>query len=128
MIESSRYTQIMDSRFSWTFAAYVLGIILLVLVGMIPSGVETTYSWQGALLMLLLLGGLAYGVRICRWALIALGVFASLGTLVLASPSLDIVVVVWSVLALAVTGLLFMPPMKKHADRVLLFGHRTRSH
>lgn len=127
MFGRSRYTQIMDDRFWWIFAAYVLGIVLLVVVGMIPSEVETTYSWQGALLMLVLLGGLAFGVRVCRWALIALGVFSSLGTLLLASPSLDVVVIAWSALALVVTSLLLVPPMDRHANRVFLLGHRDRS-
>lgn len=114
-------------RFWWTFAAYVLGLVLLVLVGMIPSEVETTYTWQGTVFMLVLLGGLAYGMRICRWALIAIGVFSSFGTLLLASPSVGAVVIAWCALALAVTSLLLMPSVGRHANRVL-FGRRDRSH
>jgi hypothetical protein len=95
---------------------YVLGTAGLVLWSLLPSEVKTTYSWPGALLELVLLFGLFSGVNLCRWLLIVIGAFAALGSLALQSPPLEFVATTWSILALMLTALLFVPSVRRYTS------------
>jgi hypothetical protein len=94
------------------FAAYVLGLLLLVLLGFLPSEVETRYTWPGSLLFVGLVIGLAWGSDMCRWILLVLGVVWSFLNMSLQSPSIEVVATAWSVTALLVTGLLLTDSMR----------------
>jgi hypothetical protein len=96
---------------------YVAGILLLGLWSLIPSEVETTYTWQGAALLLALIGGLVVGSHFCRWVLILVGAAASLGSLLLQTDGqLEFVATMWSVLAMATTVLLLTPSMRNFTE------------
>lgn len=97
--------------------AYLVGLVLLGLWGLLPSEVETSYDWQGALIAVALVGGLCAGNRACRWVLIFLGIIAAGGTLLIQSTPLELVATAWSVLVLAVTALLMTPAMRKYTAR-----------
>lgn len=94
------------------FFAYVGGTILLIVLSFAPSSVKSSYSWRGAILEVVLLILLFLGSRIGRWILIALGITAAIGSLALQTGSLDLVATGWSILALVVTAILFLPSMR----------------
>lgn len=82
--------------------------------GILPSEIDTHYSWQDVLLEILLLVGLFLGRQFCRWALSALGLFASIGSFSLQTGSVEFVATVWSLLALFVTSLLLLPSVRRY--------------
>jgi hypothetical protein len=96
------------------FFAYVLGLGVLVLLGLLPSKVETTYNWQGSLLLASLVFGLAWGSNLCRWILSIVGVIWALTVMSLQALPLEVVATTWSVTALIVTGLLLTASMREH--------------
>jgi len=93
---------------------YWAGVAVVIGWSFVPSSVTFTFHWIEVPLGLLLLGGLTVGSRICRWTLIFFGVYGALSVLALQSGSLDLVATTWSVLALCVTGLLFLPSIRSY--------------
>jgi hypothetical protein len=63
----------------WSFWAYVAGLGVVGILSLIPSSVETIYTWWGALLWLVLLVVLFKGSNLARWLLLAIGVLGALG-------------------------------------------------
>lgn len=96
-----------------SFWAYLAGTVMLVGLSFIPSSVHTSYSWPGAVVEVILLIALARGSGVSRWILILIGGLASLGSLAVQSGPIDLVATGWSVAALAVTSLLFLPSMRR---------------
>lgn len=103
-----------SQSFRSVFVAYVIGLAGLVALGAVPSNVESHYSVLGTVLMLALVIGFGLGSKICRVALAVLGGAVSLGTLLGSEPSPDALVVLWCLLCLGVTGLLFTTPARNH--------------
>lgn len=100
-----------------TFYLYLAGILLLGVWGLIPSEVETTYTWEGAALLLALIVGLSAGSRFCRRVLVVLGTAVALGSLLLQSDGrLEFVATMWSVLAALTTVLLLTPSMRSFTE------------
>lgn len=102
--------------------AYSLGTVALVLWALLPSEVETSYTWEGVLLELVLIAGLFAGLNLCRWALIIIGGAAAFGTVALQSAPLEFVATGWSVLALLVTAILLTPPIRRYTARSGILG------
>jgi hypothetical protein len=100
-----------------TLYLYLAGVLLLVVIGFLPSEVETTYSWGGASLGIGLLFGLWAGSRFCRRALLLIGIATALGSLFLQDAHLEFVATAWSVLAIITTGLLMTPSMRAFTER-----------
>lgn len=100
-----------------TLWAYLGGTVLLVALGLLPSEVSSSYSWQGAVLEIALLAGLFFGSNICRLVLIAIGVAVALGTLASQTGSLELVATLWASVALLVTGLLLAPSARHFTAR-----------
>lgn len=101
------------------FGVYLLGLALVVILGFLPSEVETTYTWSGSLLWIGLVLGVAWGSTLCRWILVVCGVLMSFMTMSLQSPPVEGVATAWSVMALFVTSLLLTPSMREHTRRRL---------
>jgi hypothetical protein len=103
----------MSVRVPASYWWYIAGTALLVALSLVPSTVHTTYTWPGAAIEVLLLVFLAYGSNLSRLLLIGLGAAAAVGPLALQSGAVDPVATSWSVVALAVTGLLLLPSMRQ---------------
>ena len=99
------------------FYAYVAGLGLLYLWGLLPSEVNTSYNLQGLSVVLLLLVGLGCGFPICRWVLFAGGMAAAFGSFMLQSEPIEFVATTWSVFALGVSALLLTRSMRHHTGR-----------
>jgi hypothetical protein len=97
--------------------AYLAGTALLVVLGMLPSEITTSYRWQGVVLEIALLGGLFLGSNASRLVLIGIGLAVAFGTLAMQSGSLEFVATLWSVVALLVTGLLLTPSARRFTAR-----------
>jgi hypothetical protein len=98
-----------------TYFAYIGGLGLLVIFGaLVPSEVDTSYSWQGIAFELVLLLGLWLGSNLCRWILICLGIAACLGSILIQSTPLEFAATAWAVLTLIVTGVLLTPALRAH--------------
>jgi hypothetical protein len=116
----------MQTKPPLTYFAYIGGVALLVIVGaLVPSEVDTTYSWQGVGVELVLLLGLWLGSNLCRWILIALGIAACLGSIFIQSTPLEFAATLWAVLALLVTGLLVTRAMRAHTHSSKRFALRA---
>ena len=96
---------------------YLLGTVALVGFGVVPSRVQTSYSLQGSLIEIALLVGLLLGVNVCRWCLIVVGVLAGIGIMLVQASPPELVPTLWSVLALAMTALLFLPSTRRYTGR-----------
>lgn len=93
---------------------YFVGLIVVVGWGLLPSKVHTSYSWTGVLVALGLLIGLYARSALCRRLLVALGLTAALGTLLIQTQPLEFVATAWSCLMAAVTVLLITPSARSY--------------
>lgn len=98
----------------WSFWAYLGGTALVVALSQIPSSVETTYTWRGAIFEFVLLIGLFRGSNLARWGLIVIGLLVALAGVLVQSTPLDPVATGLSCLAVFVSGLLLTPSMRMH--------------
>lgn len=98
------------------FCAYLVGIVLLVLWGLLPSEVSTRYDWQGALIVLVLIAGTYAQSQLCRWMLVLIGVFSGFGVLLIQTPPLEFAATMWSILAIVVTSFLITPAMRRYTS------------
>ena len=96
--------------------AYLAGISVSVLIGMLPSDVQTTYSVNAIVLYGGLLVGLALGSEFCRLALVVLGIFWGVAVLGLISPAVDFVAIGWSAVALGSSLILTTPSMRRYTQ------------
>jgi hypothetical protein len=111
-----------------TLWVYLAGTAVLVGLSFVPSSVHTAYSVKGALIEFALLLGLLAGSRLCLWLLVVLGVLVSIGGVMVQTLPLDPVATGWSVCAILVTGLLLLPPSRRHADgRLFMRGLGSRT-
>jgi hypothetical protein len=97
-----------------TLVAYIAGVALLVLWGLLPSEVSTSYSWPGAAIMGVLLAGAWLGSNLCRWLLFLIGLVVASGSILVQTMPLEFVATSWSLLAILVSSLLLTPSMRAH--------------
>lgn len=97
------------------FWLYVAVLGLFVAVGLLPSDVTTTYSWFGAVLMIVGLVALGKGSNVARWLLVALGVLVALATIAVQSE-LDAVATADACLALLSSFLLLTPSLRAYTS------------
>lgn len=121
--------RVLEGRPPLTIWLYLLGTAVLVGLSFLPSQVETTFTWEGAMLECALLAGLFIGISPCRMALIVLGLVAALGGILIQSSPLDAVATIRSVVALLVTGLLLSPSARSFCrhGRVVARSEPVRS-
>jgi hypothetical protein len=96
--------------------AYLAGTVVLVLWGLLPSEIETSYTWFGALLQTILVIGLFKRSNRCRWLLIGIGLLTAVGTLMLQTWPPEFVATAWGVIALLTTGLLLTRTMRRYTN------------
>jgi hypothetical protein len=95
-----------------TYWWYVAGTGVIYLMAWLPSSVETTYTWWGVGLELVLLVALVNASNLARWVLFAIGILAALGGLSVQGVSLDVVATAISAVTLCVSLLLLAPSMR----------------
>lgn len=99
------------------FFGYLAGIAMLVLWGLLPSEVSSSYDWQGAVIAFVLIVGIYGRSQICRWILIGIGLLSGVGVLLIQTAPLEFVATMWSILAFGVTSLLMTPAMRQYTSR-----------
>ncbi len=90
---------------------------MLVLWGLLPSEVSSSYDWKGAVITFVLVVGIYGRSQVCRWIAVGIGVLSGVGVLLIQTPPLEFVATMWSILVFAATSLLMTPAMRRYTSR-----------